>query len=260
MLTLNPHGEYEKGMVEKIAQTLFDSIDKKDANKGIKQKEFENWCQLHPDCGIPSESVEDIFMQYDTDGDKRISREEFLYLVKQRNMQSQNFEKGPIKARLDQITNKIYRAVDVDDSGSIEFQEFNEWLMADASLGTVQNLCDVMKDMTNDLKHFNKNASCALETIVTVAGRGTSEEDERKKKEEEKKLQKDLEKKAKKKIKKDKKQAEKDQKVYNDLKDKKDIEQKIKDKAAIKLKPSYKVAAAANPYAREHSEAGSPRG
>lgn len=191
MLTLNPHGEYEKDMVEQIAQTLFDTIDKKDADKGIRKKEFEKWCKANPDLGIPPDSVDDVFNQYDTNGDRRITKEEFLYLVKQRHMQLQSFEEGPIKARLDKITNRIYSSVDLDESGYIEFNEFNEWLMADASLGTIQNLCDVMKSMSTDLNKLNKHASDAIDTIVRVAGQGPTAEELQKIKEDEKQALKD---------------------------------------------------------------------
>jgi len=127
MLTLNPHGEYEKDMVEKFAKSLFDSIEKRDPQRGIRLKEFQKWCKTNPAAGIEPDAVNEIFNQYDTDGNKRMTLDEFKYLVKQRHMQTRSFEKGPVKARLDKITLKVWKAVDIDNSGSIEFGEFQEW-------------------------------------------------------------------------------------------------------------------------------------
>ena len=261
MLTFNPHGEYEKGMVEQISQTLFDSIDKKDAKKGIRKKEFVKWCNSNPDVGITPESTNDVFDLYDTDGDKRISREEFMYLVKQRHMQTQHFDSGPIKARLDKITNKIYHSVDRDDSGYIEFEEFNEWLISDASLGTVQNLCDVMQDMNNDLKKLSKQASGAMETIVNVASKGAAEAEEilQTEKDTEKKRLKEQAKDNRRKEKKEKKKADKEAKLAQETKVIEDAAKKKEEEEALKKKQSYKVAAASNPFAREHSHLNSPR-
>jgi len=259
MLTLNPHGEYEKDMVEKFSKSLFDSIEKRDEDKGIKLKEFQKWCETNPEAGIEPDAVEDIFNQYDTDGNKRITLIEFQFLVKQRHMQTNTFEKGPVKARLDKITTKVWKAVDIDNSGTIEFGEFQEWLMQDASCGTVQNLCDVMKDVGKDLKQLNNNAKEAIDSIINAAGKGPTEEDIKKQvKEEARQQKKNDAKQAKKDAKKLKKEEEKEKKAMK-KKEKEDAEKKKEDEEAHKKKPSYKVAAAANPFGRKHSELNSPR-
>ena len=260
MLTLNPHGEYEKEMVEKLAKTLFASIDKKDSDRGVSLKEFQKWCSENPDAGIEADSVEAVFSQFDTDGNKKLTKSEFTYLVKQRHMQSSTFEDGPIKARLDKITNKVYKAVDVDNSGSIDFEEFHEWLMADASVGTVQNLCDVMKDVVGDLKKLNKTAKDAMGMIVQSASKGLSQEEIQAQKEKEATLvrKKREAKEAKKNAKKQAK-LDKTKKIEEEKKAEEDAIQEAAKAEALTKKASYKVAAASNPFAREHSALNSPR-
>eukprot|EP00946_MAST-07B_sp_MAST-7B-sp1_P003499 g3499.t1 len=194
MLTINPHGEYEKDMVTKFSKSLFDSVNAKDPSKGIRKKEFVEWCTKHPEIGIEPDSAEAVFVRFDINNDKKITPDEFVNLVKQRHLVTTQFDKGPIKSRLDKITKKVYRAVDTDNSGSIDFDEFSEWLMADASLGTVQNLVDVMSDVGKDLKRLQSKARGAMDMIVGVAergvegdGRSEAEEAARKAKEDEQK-------------------------------------------------------------------------
>jgi Ca2+-binding EF-hand superfamily protein len=199
MLTINPHGEYEKDMVTKFSKSLFDSVDAKDPTRGINMKEFVAWCMAHPEIGIDGEEgAEAVFRRFDINHDNKITRDEFINLVKQRHLVTSQFDKGPIKARLDKITRKVYKSVDKDNSGSIDFDEFSEWLMEDASLGTVQSLCDVMSDVGKDLKRLQSKARGAMDMIVGVAergvegdGRSEAEQAERKAKEDEKKRAKD---------------------------------------------------------------------
>jgi hypothetical protein len=162
-------------------------------------KEFVAWCMAHPEIGIDGEEgAEAVFRRFDINHDNKITRDEFINLVKQRHLVTSQFDKGPIKARLDKITRKVYKSVDKDNSGSIDFDEFSEWLMEDASLGTVQSLCDVMSDVGKDLKRLQSKARGAMDMIVGVAergvegdGRSEAEQAERKAKEDEKKRAKD---------------------------------------------------------------------
>jgi hypothetical protein len=57
----------------------------------------------------------------------------------------------------------------------------------------------------------------------------------------------------KKKEKKEKKQAEKEEKLAKEKKEREDAEKRKRDEEALQKKPSYKVAAASNPFARKNS-------
>jgi peptidoglycan hydrolase CwlO-like protein len=131
--------------------------------------------------------------------------------------------------------------------------------MQDASVGTVQNLCDVMNDMNKDLKQLNKNAKEALDSIVRTAGKGPTEEDLKEQEREEKRQNKKQEAKQAKKEAKRTKKAEEAQKKDVEAKEREAAEKKVTQEKAMAKKPSYKVAAAANPFARSNSDVNSPR-
>ena len=108
-------------------------------------------------------------------------------------------------------------------------------------------------------KQLNNNAKEAIDSIINAAGKGPTEEDIKKQvKEEARQQKKNDAKQAKKDAKKLKKEEEKEKKAMK-KKEKEDAEKKKADEEAHKKKPSYKVAAAANPFGRKHSELNSPR-
>ena len=75
-----------------------------------------------------ADSAEAVFVRFDINNDKKHARR-VRQLGEAAPPCHDAFDKVSIKSRLDKITKKVYRSVDTDNSGSIDFDEFSEWLM-----------------------------------------------------------------------------------------------------------------------------------
>jgi len=94
----------------------------------------------------PTNKLNFIFMMYDADGNGALDRDECAKLVRDMLQSSGNAKDTIDTVRVTQIVGEIFQHTDIDNSNSIDVQEFQQ-------LATNPALANIGSDILNLLKH-----------------------------------------------------------------------------------------------------------